>query len=52
MRDLMRGEMKDLKSANEQFNFELQRMQLLFRTLQSELVITMEEKKAQDLNIL
>ena len=52
MRDLLRGEMKDLKSSNDQFGFELQRMQNLFRQLQNELLQTMEEKKAQDTNIL
>ena len=31
MKDLLRGEMKDLKSSNDQFDFELQRMQILFR---------------------
>ena len=52
MKDLLRGEMKDLKSSNDQFDFELQRMQTLFRQLQSELHMTMEEKKAQNQNIL
>lgn len=45
MRDLLRGEMKDLKAANMTFEFELARIQQLFRQLQNELIQTMEEKK-------
>ena len=37
-----------MRAANKQFVFELERNQGLFRTLQQELVITMDEKKAQN----
>ena len=45
MKQMINEEMKDMRSANQQFSHELERNQGLFRTLQQELVITMEEKK-------
>ena len=45
MKDILKGEQKDLKSANPNFHFELDRSQSLFRQLQSELIATIEEKK-------
>jgi hypothetical protein len=45
MKDILKGELKDLKSANQNFHFELDRSQSLFRQLQSELIATIEEKK-------
>jgi hypothetical protein len=44
--------MKDMKSANCQFGFEIERNQNLFRQMQSELLMTIEEKKNQNDTIL
>jgi len=52
MRQMINEEMKDMKSANCQFGFELERNQNLFRQMQSELLLTMEEKKQQNDTIL
>ena len=52
MRDVLRTEMKDLKAANMTLEFELARIQQLFRQLQTELLQTMEEKKVQNQEIL
>lgn len=52
MREIMRTEMKDLKAANMTLEFEITRIQSLFRQLQTELLQTMEEKKAQNSEIL
>lgn len=52
MKDILRGELKDLKSSNQTFSFELDRNQTLFRQLQSELIATIEEKKVQNESIL
>lgn len=52
MKDVIKGELKDLKSANLNFHFELDRNQQLFRQLQSELIATIEEKKEQNESIL
>ena len=46
MKQMINEEMKDMRSANKQYSIELERNQGLFRTLQQELVITMDEKKA------
>lgn len=48
MREVLNEEVKDLKSANKTFSYELERNQNLFRQLQQELVLTMEEKKVQN----
>ena len=48
MKSMINEEMKDMRSANKQYGIELERNQNLFRTLQQELVITMDEKKAQN----
>ncbi|MFO0117550.1 MAG: hypothetical protein ACK521_08020 [bacterium] len=45
MRELINEEMKDMKAANCQFGFEIERNQNLFRQLQAELLMTIEEKK-------
>ena len=52
MKDIVKGELKDLKSANQNLHFELDRNQQLFRQLQSELIATIEEKKEQNESIL
>ena len=52
MRQLLGGEMKDLRSANEQFSRELDRHQNLYRALHSELMLTLEEKKVQNNTLL
>jgi hypothetical protein len=38
MREVLKGEMKDLKASNNNFDFELNRVQALFRQLQNELI--------------
>ena len=45
LKQTMNEEMKDMRSANKAFSFELDRSQNLYRALQQELVLTMEEKK-------
>ena len=52
MRQLLGGEMKDLRSANEQFSQELDRHQNLYRALHGELMLTLEEKKVQNNTLL
>lgn len=52
MKETINDEMKDMKSANCQFGFEIERNQNLFRQMQSELLMTIEEKKAQNDSIL
>lgn len=52
MRKLLAMELKDLKAANQLFAQEIDRGQTIFRSLQSELLLTMDEKKAQNENIL
>lgn len=52
MRELINEEMKDMKAANCQFGFEIERNQNLFRQLQAELLMTIEEKKLQNEAIL
>ena len=48
MREILNEEVKDLKHANKTFSYEIERNQNLFRQLQQELVMTMEEKKTQN----
>ena len=48
MKQMINEEMKDMRAANKQFEHALERNQGLFRSLQQELVITMEEKKVQN----
>lgn len=52
MREQLIVELKNLKKANELFAQELERNQILFRSLQNELLMTMDEKKAQNESIL
>lgn len=52
MRELLTKEMRDLKATNQLLEYELQRVQSLFRQLQTELFTTLEEKKAQNTAVL
>ena len=45
MKQVINEEMKDMRAANKQFQFEIERNQNIFRSLHQELVITMDEKK-------
>ena len=48
MKQVINEEMKDMRAANKQFQFEIERNQNIFRSLHQELVITMDEKKTQN----
>ena len=48
MKQLLNEEVKDMRAANKQFQFELERNQNLFRVLHQELQLTMDEKKVQN----
>ena len=45
MKQVLNEEVKDIKAANKQFSYELERNQNLYRALHSELMLTIEEKK-------
>ena len=48
MKQLMHEEMKDMRAANKQFTYEIERNQSLYRAMHQELVLTIEEKKVQN----
>ena len=52
MKLLLNEEVKDIRAANKQFSYELERNQNLYRALHSELVLTLEEKKIQNATII
>ena len=52
MKQLINEEVKDIRAANKQFSYELERNQNLYRALHSELILTIEEKKQQNQALL
>lgn len=52
MKQTINEEMKDMRSANKQFQYEIERNQGLYRALHQELMLTLEEKKTQNNAIL
>ena len=52
MKQLLNEEVKDIRAANKQFAYELERNQNLYRALHSELMLTIDEKKAQNMSLV